>query len=365
MRSRARVAFRPGVAGPGGPDRLECRRLLSAGVEAGTARMASDAAAKDASRTDAGAAVSPATTATAADPSSESSISDSAWLPAPGAPSPAANVGSTDSARPVDHAEAAAIPVSTSGTSNGTMAPSTLDMAERMSDDEATTRPTADSSAPDRSALGVVASPGGTAGRPNPDASPALTSSAAAGIATGAGTTGHAAADGPEASALGADGSLLADAAPAADLGPAATVPGTTYHNSEGPGGDVVHEDHDGATAAEAGSTAATSSAAEPSPRCADLLTEFLPFKRAALDQAIDRFLSPLEDLGAELAAWQPPSGLIPAMAIIAGAALAAEVARRRAGGGGDAPAVAATGQSGDELVRFPGDPWVWSIRNS
>ena len=39
-----------------------------------------------------------------------------------------------------------------------------------------------------------------------------------------------------------------------------------------------------------------------PFPRGSDLLTEFLPFDRATLEDAIDRFLAPLEELGSELA---------------------------------------------------------------
>ena len=67
-----------------------------------------------------------------------------------------------------------------------------------------------------------------------------------------------------------------------------------------------------------------------PAPRSSDLLTEFLPFDRASLEDAIDRFLAPLEDLGGELANWSSPTSLLPAATVVATAALASEVLRRR-----------------------------------
>jgi hypothetical protein len=105
---------------------------------------------------------------------------------------------------------------------------------------------------------------------------------------------------------------------------------------------------------------AATVQEASPSPRCADLLTEFLPFDRASLEEAIDRFLAPLEDLGAELANWRPSAGLGPAAAFIVTATVATEVVRRRLRGR------AATGNEGEEvLARFPDYPWAWSLGES
>jgi hypothetical protein len=91
--------------------------------------------------------------------------------------------------------------------------------------------------------------------------------------------------------------------------------------------------------------------------RCADLLTEFLPFNRAALEDAIDSFLDPLEALGSEWASWSPSSSLFPTAAIIVTTALAAEVVRRRARSG------RRTAEEGDEdLARFPGYASAWGL---
>ena len=65
-------------------------------------------------------------------------------------------------------------------------------------------------------------------------------------------------------------------------------------------------------------------------PACADLLTEFLPFGRAALEDAIDGFLAPFEGLGSELVHWRSPVSLVPAATVVAAAALTWDVARRR-----------------------------------
>jgi hypothetical protein len=94
-----------------------------------------------------------------------------------------------------------------------------------------------------------------------------------------------------------------------------------------------------------------------PSPRYAGPLTEFLPFDRASLEDAIDRFLAPLEDLGAELVDWRPSPGLVHVAALVATATVATEVVRRRLrfqGGMEDA---------GEEaFARFPGHPSAWGF---
>jgi hypothetical protein len=94
-----------------------------------------------------------------------------------------------------------------------------------------------------------------------------------------------------------------------------------------------------------------------PSPRHAGPLTEFLPFDRASLEDAIDRFLAPLEDLGTELVDWRPSPGLVQVAAFVTTATVATEVVRRRLG------VRRATEDAGEEaFARFPGHPSAWGF---
>jgi pilus assembly protein FimV len=97
-------------------------------------------------------------------------------------------------------------------------------------------------------------------------------------------------------------------------------------------------------------------------PRSADVLTEFLPFGRASLEEAINRFLAPFEGLESELVHWQSPAGLVSAAAVVATAALAWEGVRRRA------RAVSARREECEErdedFARFPGYPTAWSLED-
>jgi hypothetical protein len=78
------------------------------------------------------------------------------------------------------------------------------------------------------------------------------------------------------------------------------------------------------------------------------------------LEDAIDHFLAPLEDLGTELANWSPPTGLLPAATLVATAALATEAVRQRIRGG------EAVGEEADEdFARFPGYPKAWRLGES
>ncbi|HZW34238.1 MAG TPA: hypothetical protein VFF52_26180 [Isosphaeraceae bacterium] len=98
------------------------------------------------------------------------------------------------------------------------------------------------------------------------------------------------------------------------------------------------------------------------SPRSSELLTDFLPFDRARLSEAIDRFLAEFEDLGTELAGWRSPSGVLPALAGVALATVASEVAWRRCRGGRPA----ATSEEEDEgWTPSPGFPGAWSFAES
>ncbi len=333
MRSRARVAFRPGMDCPDGPDWLECRRLLSAA-------------------------------AVATEPSAKASVVVATPPVSPSSSEVSASQHETEEEE--THSESISGPVDSFGTVSGATTTPSLDAIEVTTGDESPTGLNASPSGTGPAGgtgatMGVVGSPAGTADGPNPDASPASASSMSSGTATSTATAGRPVGDGLQTAPIVVDGALLADVRPTTEPGHVTTAPNGSYHDPDGPGGDVVHEDH--GDTAEPASSAPSQSASEPSPRCADLLTEFLPFDRAALDQAIDRFLTPLEDLGSELAAWEPPAGLIPVTAIVAGAALTAEVARRRAHS--NTVVVAATVDSREEFVRFPGYPWAWSIRKS
>jgi hypothetical protein len=94
-----------------------------------------------------------------------------------------------------------------------------------------------------------------------------------------------------------------------------------------------------------------------PPPRCADLLTDFLPFDRAALEGAIDQFLAPFEGLHSEPVNWRSPSSLLPAATLVVTAALAWAVARRRARAN-----VAGREERQEDLARVPGYPLAWSF---
>ncbi|HEV3121003.1 MAG TPA: hypothetical protein VGY53_03835, partial [Isosphaeraceae bacterium] len=64
-------------------------------------------------------------------------------------------------------------------------------------------------------------------------------------------------------------------------------------------------------------------------PQQADLLTRFLPFDRASLENAIDEFLEQVNDLGASLPDLSVPMRLVPATLAVASALLASEAALR------------------------------------
>jgi hypothetical protein len=98
-----------------------------------------------------------------------------------------------------------------------------------------------------------------------------------------------------------------------------------------------------------------------PSLQHSDLLTEFSPFDRSSLKDAIDRLLDQFESLGAELTDLREATNLIPAVAAAALTALAAEVAlrRRRAR---DETAGTPAEDSEEELARFAGFPNLWNL---
>jgi hypothetical protein len=97
-----------------------------------------------------------------------------------------------------------------------------------------------------------------------------------------------------------------------------------------------------------------------PAPRSSGLLTDFLPFDRSSLAEAIDRFLVQFEDIRAELSEWPSPSGVLSAAAAIASVTLASEAARRSRLRGDRRTS---TGEDGhDEFARLPGFPDAWTL---
>jgi hypothetical protein len=67
-----------------------------------------------------------------------------------------------------------------------------------------------------------------------------------------------------------------------------------------------------------------------PVPRYADLAADFLPFDRAAVSGAIDRFLEEFDNIAAELVQLEPSSTLLTVASAVAVAALTFEAIKRR-----------------------------------
>jgi hypothetical protein len=87
-----------------------------------------------------------------------------------------------------------------------------------------------------------------------------------------------------------------------------------------------VRESASGASRAAGGPTDGQGAEA---PRRADLLTDFLPYDRASLEQAIDRFLASCDDLGAALSRTGGPTDLLTEFMAVAVAFTAAKVGLR------------------------------------
>jgi hypothetical protein len=101
-----------------------------------------------------------------------------------------------------------------------------------------------------------------------------------------------------------------------------------------------------------------------PSPRYSDLLVEFLPFDRASLENAIDRFLEGFETLGTELTDLREPASLVPALvgtgltALAVAATLRQQLARQEA-------KRSSADEAEEELARFAGFPNSWRLEES
>ncbi len=102
-----------------------------------------------------------------------------------------------------------------------------------------------------------------------------------------------------------------------------------------------------------------------PPLRGAGLIAELLPFDRASLEAAVDRFFDRFEDFDMERLGWEDPATMIPPSVALMLAATALEVARRRlrrtSRGGGSV-----RGRLPEErlsLLGFPELPGPWSTR--
>jgi hypothetical protein len=98
-----------------------------------------------------------------------------------------------------------------------------------------------------------------------------------------------------------------------------------------------------------------------PAPSAADLHTDFLPFDRATLEAALDRFLDRLDGIGAELSELNPAIPLVSAVVVAGTTALASYVVIRRwrSGSGRTEP-----GEDGEgvDLLQFPGLLRLWCV---
>ena len=138
--------------------------------------------------------------------------------------------------------------------------------------------------------------------------------------------------------------------------------PGPRWTSAPGSGGAARGEGGTGPATDPGGDSAASTPGVGDWPplRASDLISEGLPFDRAALDRAVARFFDGIGDLGAGITGASGPSGFIPEAAIWTAAALVAfEYGRRRLGRGdddGNGPGGQA-GAAWPGLIGVPGSP--------
>jgi hypothetical protein len=367
MKSRVGLAFRPGVATLIGMDVLEYRQLLSAVGKAGEveavdrshAVVSSPPVARgDAPSADAKEASSPQT----GDSPRSKALS---VQPATSSASQVASEADTESGDAREAVSRAVAMFAQPGASSVTPGRASVGLSssvEQTPADEGATGVGADPSVAEQpgavgSTISAVAPPGvaaqdagfGASTSPGPGPVPAWSGPTAY---VGAGA--RPANDGPSGVRAGPDGTLLTTDGTA--TGPAIAVAARVRMTA---GSDIPEM---GTRSSADGEIIGPRDVQEPTPppRCADLLTEFLPFDRAVLEDAIDHFLAPLEDLGTELVNWSPSAGLLPAATLVATAALAMEAVRQRIRGG------QAVGEEADEdFARFPGYPKAWRLGES
>jgi hypothetical protein len=103
-----------------------------------------------------------------------------------------------------------------------------------------------------------------------------------------------------------------------------------------------------------------------PLPHAAELVTDAVPFDRASLEHAIDRFFDRLEELGVgELLVEQGPAHAIPLSLALLSTVTAVELARRRFQPSTSAGTATRRRHSlgSEELLGFPELPGSWSTR--
>jgi hypothetical protein len=373
MQSRVRQAFRPGLASATGADYLECRRLLSVVVATGdTAEVAPVRAVANSTVGSRGEDSSPSPSV--ASKTQTESTTDLAGaggestgpriqVSEDSAPSPA-EARSETSPRDAGQSDATivAIPASARATvAHGAFGAQQTSVVDPTPWDEGGATRLAESPALEQSGGGgALIIPG--AGAANAGAGPAGPSIAPASPLSAPETAAAPVLPGTASSVpanealtieLGADGALLMSAGPDTYRMPAGFVPSPAppYLVTPEPG-EEARSNVEGVV-----TEPALIEESAPSPRSAGLLTEFLPFDRASLEDAIDRFLAPLENLGGELLDWRPSPGLVHAAAFVTAATVATEAVRRRLRIRG------ASEDAGEEdFARFPGHPSAWGF---
>jgi hypothetical protein len=378
MKSRRRLAFRPGVATLIGVDALEYRQLLSvagrfgavvANDPAPTGVTSPSVARSDAAAADAKLASSPqaedVTQSQAASVRPATSAASHVASEADTAAGDAGEAGARGAAMPTQPGASSLAPGRTSAVSSSAVEQTPADEGptpiEQTPADEGATGAGAGPS--------VAAQPGDVNLAVGAGVLPSVAAEDVAFFASTAAGPGSLAAW-PTTANVGAGAPPASDVQSGINAGPIGTLQ-TTEGTATGPviaaaarvrltvGWDVSE------MAMRQGTNGEMIEAREiegpiPPPRCAELLTEFLPAGRAMLEDAIDHFLAPLEDLGAELANGPPSARMIPAATLAAAAALAMAAVQQRMRGS------QAVGDEADEdFARLPGHPEAWRLRES
>jgi hypothetical protein len=370
MRSRVRLAFHPGLSNPIGADCLESRQLLSAAGHVSDAAEVGRAPAAEiagtASRSDAASTDSVNVAAARANPAAEGDVAvakveqsaSSAAVAAPSEGDPSSG-DSTDGGSGVATIQQA---VAAANAGPAVRQPTSVDATpwDEGAASKVTEAPAIEQSAGAGALIVAVAGSvgAGAAGPvPLPSGSTPFGAALAPSSASG-GAWASGAGDAMLVGEIGPDRSLLANVdstAPSMSTAVGRSAAPRLLVNPANELASTIDGDPDSV-----GVEPRPIEGPAPHPLSADLLTEFLPFGRASLEDAIDRFLAPLEGLGSELVHWQSPASLISATTVVATAALVWEALRRRARAG-----MAADEECEEDVARYPGHPAAWSIGES
>jgi hypothetical protein len=102
-----------------------------------------------------------------------------------------------------------------------------------------------------------------------------------------------------------------------------------------------------------------------PAPQRSDLITDFRPFDRAAVEQAIDRFLQQFEDLGVGLSRFQGPTDVLVELLAVAVALTAWKVVPKMLGRSREEDAELVAVDVATSLDGISGLPGSWSPEES